>query len=627
MRAAPTLFRPIRSGHLALTALLGVLPVAACVPAEIEDPAGGSTATETVSAESPESAAGNERRGIGAAASTDEGPISIARQELTIDGLTIDPRKSLIITDKDILESFPLKRVMDQFVAQSGVRGLRALALYRQWWDTANQTGTAGPLHCSTTFNGFPYACRRSEGDAAMEDPFDGPEEVQYAPVALVNRFDLAAKNGSDCGEYRIVYAKRIGIDTGAIRNLLNFEGVLANPNPSTGLAGCRPIQLMWAEQSRPGRTTAERVADLVKLYFTGMTPFLPVVHIDNYGASSNRLTGQIRTNQFIDRPWTLREFKLHKITGTSPSLRFEIATTKNAPGAKLFNPKTTGTLKADFDSFFPTMVKTLISNDVNTFSMAIPDRFNTGDDQQNDANDYRLAFQGASTLRTRIQTELTRLKSTLTPDNVVARATALSCAGCHQMARGANLGGGMIFPGSFNFVHTSEQPDNRSEIVRFAISDTLNDTFLPKRQTVMETFLTSTDPAPRCSGTSGQWSGCRGTGCWVCAEKTAQFPYYFANHPLCEKNPTCANQFGTCNASCPQPTDSDKSPAAGTCGGTSGQWKGCTGNGCAACSKTLVLDFPRYFDNHPRCARKDTCASTLVLCNNNCPTPTDADR
>jgi alpha-tubulin suppressor-like RCC1 family protein len=128
------------------------------------------------------------------------------------------------------------------------------------------------------------------------------------------------------------------------------------------------------------------------------------------------------------------------------------------------------------------------------------------------------------------------------------------------------------------------------------------------------------------CSGTSGQWAGCRGHGCAVCAETTQSYPYYFVNHPLCDKNLTCDGLFGTCNANCPPPSNADKAPAAGQCNGTAGQWSGCRGNGCAVCSEKLT-DYPFYFVNHPKCVRNDTCAGQFFTCNANCPAPTDADK
>jgi hypothetical protein len=60
------------------------------------------------------------------------------------------------------------------------------------------------------------------------------------------------------------------------------------------------------------------------------------------------------------------------------------------------------------------------------------------------------------------------------------------------------------------------------------------------------------------CSGTSGNWDGCRGSGCWVCSEAVMGFPKYFQNHPHCAKNDTCMNVFYTCNSKCPPPSAAD---------------------------------------------------------------------
>jgi hypothetical protein len=65
--------------------------------------------------------------------------------------------------------------------------------------------------------------------------------------------------------------------------------------------------------------------------------------------------------------------------------------------------------------------------------------------------------------------------------------------------------------------------------------------------------------PASTCDGTPGQWAGCRGNGCAVCQEQLAGYDCYFQNHPRCALNTTCAGQFFTCNADCPQPTEADR--------------------------------------------------------------------
>ncbi|HVY31420.1 MAG TPA: hypothetical protein VHB79_32930 [Polyangiaceae bacterium] len=129
---------------------------------------------------------------------------------------------------------------------------------------------------------------------------------------------------------------------------------------------------------------------------------------------------------------------------------------------------------------------------------------------------------------------------------------------------------------------------------------------------------------AGQCDGSPGQWDGCRGTGCWVCSEKLAEFPRYIQNHPNCVKNDTCAGQFFTCNAACPAPTDADRDVQA--CMGTPGNWSGCRGTGCFVCSEK-TKDYPLYFQNHPACVKNDTCAGEFFTCNANCPAPTDADK
>jgi hypothetical protein len=61
------------------------------------------------------------------------------------------------------------------------------------------------------------------------------------------------------------------------------------------------------------------------------------------------------------------------------------------------------------------------------------------------------------------------------------------------------------------------------------------------------------------CDGTSGQWNGCRGTGCHVCSELVASYPCYFQNHPKCISNGTCGGLYYTCNKDCPAPTAADQ--------------------------------------------------------------------
>jgi hypothetical protein len=85
---------------------------------------------------------------------------------------------------------------------------------------------------------------------------------------------------------------------------LLIFEAVLPNPTPDLGLEGCRPVAEFWANLSTIDDPNVRATA-LADFYFTGLPGFPPVVTIEHY------VTGQIRTNMFIEPLWQLREFKL----------------------------------------------------------------------------------------------------------------------------------------------------------------------------------------------------------------------------------------------------------------------------------------------------------------------------
>jgi len=123
----------------------------------------------------------------------------------------------------------------------------------------------------------------------------------------------------------------------------------------------------------------------------------------------------------------------------------------------------------------------------------------------------------------------------------------------------------------------------------------------------------------PICWGNSS-WSGCRGTGCTTCAEKTGAYPLYRYNHPKCGISNTCGNSFYACSTNCPAPT------AADLCDGTPGQWAGCRGSGCTVCQEKLA-QYPNYARRHPMCTVSTSCANRFFTCNANCPAPTDLDR
>ena len=447
---------------------------------------------------------------------SERGGIGVSTQELMdTTPRSIDVRRSLAVTDENILTSFSFQDVMQKLVNDAAVTGVDRLSLFRQLWDTQNmKPGLGLGAHCNDTvsptfgptLNGLPYECPRQEGQQASADPFLNPttNPNAYVPIGLFNRFDLAPTNGANCGEYRLVFAKRSGITSSFERNLIIFESVLPNPRTDKGLEGCRPVVEFWAGLSDPARTSTDRATALRNFYFTGLPGFLPVIHLDNYGHRTSGATGQLRSNQFMGGAWNLREFKLKKTCTTSCTLQWVPATDKTNPAAMLFDSNTNASLPlaAEFQTaFVATEVSRLALNDINRFNMILADKFNSGQSvvASGGDTDYVSELNSAgNTLPGSIQSKLTALGSPLTPQQLVGRAQALSCAGCHQLSNGRDLGfrdsaGAVIpWPSSLGFTHVTEQqrepsPDGGS---RFAISQALTSTFLVHRKRVFENFL-----------------------------------------------------------------------------------------------------------------------------------------
>ncbi len=443
--------------------------------------------------------------GMGCSATNDAEGVEAQRE--AVKTLTIDVRRSLVVTEQALLARFSFQRVMTQLVSQSGVPGLSATQLFQQWWDTQNPApgAYAGP-HCNdfytdgvSSINGYPYLCRaEAEGTQVGCDPFAADSSCAYIPIGLFNRFDLAPANGAHCGEYRIVYAKQSGVSSTNDRNLLIFEAALPNPHPQQGLKGCQQIVSTWANLSSTSSLSA-RADALEDFYFDGQGIVGPVVHVDNFG--SNALgAGQIRTNQFSNTVtgWSFREFKLQRTCSAAgcTSLRAVPVTNKNNAFGPLFAPASTLPAAAAFQAFFPTQVASLAGSSITALELDTPDVFNTAQSQSSGstAAEMRYAEQlgtSPSALSSAIQAQLTALGSSLTPSDIALRAQALSCAGCHRLNNGVAIGGGLTWPASLGFTHVTER---ETEVVggetRYRISDALIDALLPARQAVFEDFL-----------------------------------------------------------------------------------------------------------------------------------------
>lgn len=431
------------------------------------------------------------------------------------------PLRSLVATDVEILKRFKFEDVMERLACPPDAgcdpkeaRG-RALALFRQWWDTQNADGPGPGPKCRPELFGFPYQCPRKEGEqASYPDPFsDEPAGSRYIAIGLFNRIDLADREGRDCGEYRVVFARSSGMTDDNSRLLINFEGVLPNPEPARALAGCKPIAEFWYRLSHAEYDDEARRADALHgFYFRGLPGFLPVIHADSFGGRRclpnvrHCATGQIRTNQFMQPPWVLREFRLVRDAATHAA-RVLPTTVNDNPYGDLFTKKPIP-WSPEFREAFLASVSTLARKNLANLCYGnaddcghSPASFNAAESntRKNDVNDYPERLKRDPDFAARIERRLAGTPVT-SAEHLVNRALVLSCAGCHELSytdRKRDLGGGVVWPDKkprdkssttsrFDFVHVSEQIQvgtGRPNSTRYATSGVVDELVKHRRE------------------------------------------------------------------------------------------------------------------------------------------------
>ena len=413
---------------------------------------------------------------------------------------SLDARRSMVVTDVALLEGFAFERFLNQLITRSGVPNLTAPQLFRQWFDTQNQKpGLADPRgpHCDdfltdglASFNGFPRLCPTPEGELAATSYTAG----EYFPIALVNRFDQTPPDGSNCGQYRIIYAKRL--PTG-LRLHIILEPVLRNPNPSAGLAGCRPVAQFWASLTKID-SIAERRAKLEQFYFDGIAGVAPVIDPDHFGVTG----GGIRTTQIATFNAAPRMYQFHvtkDCSGGECTLRMTPDVLANMPYGPLFDSTNSSALAKGFRDAFVEQVPNLAVRDANEFFMDIPRDYLTAETDPFELFkifEYLKPFTQSRTaapdFKARIQAKLTSIGSTLTPEEIVHRAETQSCVGCHFF--GGSVGEGVNFPHSIDGIqHVTEdtlEPSDGGQ--RYLISSGMRDTYIPHRMKILIDFLNS---------------------------------------------------------------------------------------------------------------------------------------
>lgn len=428
----------------------------------------------------------------------------------------VNPRRSLFETSEAALAQLSMEGVLTGMATDAGLTPQPEFT-HDQFVDTYNEAPSLGlGQHCddSTAFdgepgiNGYPYqACPRAEGNQI------GNLDA-WRPIAAVNRFDLAPSDGSHCGEARLVFANNEGN-----RFFTIFEAQIPNPDPSCGIDACEPVQRFWADLSEnPDKRAQELEAAFVSghagLLADGFGPFMSQRNM-TFG------TGQIRTNNFDQGPWSLREFKAVAVPAppgngagslTKPFVPDLLRMVEIPVAANPFGPLWNDTFVDDNGNPLPfaetcqdALVETvqhLMTDDLNLMAVSVPPECLAAESPNRQVMNYGAELLSGTSpkdpdsLQARIQAEILSIdpSSTLEPIHIARRAEfAGGCIGCHVRSGGADLGNGVtgVAP---SFVHTLEFPGQSGcgdgDAPCFGVSAAVRDVFLPHREAVMEQFL-----------------------------------------------------------------------------------------------------------------------------------------
>ncbi|HMY20533.1 MAG TPA: hypothetical protein PKA58_29610 [Polyangium sp.] len=438
--------------------------------------------------------------------------------------------RAMVVTDPEVLARFSLERVLQQIIDRANFGTSTPLQMMQQLFDTQNSEATgvfSDVVHCddpeNDAFNVAPAKfCPRAEGKLATSTGFfQANHPDSFVPVALVNRFDLTPRQGNNCGEHRIMFAKLSGQTNPNERVFLAFEGIIENPTFGDTLIGCRPVAEMWASLEK--ETDIKVIADrLEKFYFQGLDNFNPVVSPDHYtlahagdddggggygDPSGHPRRGQLRLSQGMQEPWEFREFHVQfAFEGEPrPSLFFAPVTTKNNPRPELFDPTSSLADGTQFREQIMQELPKLASKQGFgiQFAPAQP-HWNAGSSMiSSDASLDMVsrAFQGekGQAFWTQIQSAIAEKQlnqgcpqnDPLLPEHLVQRVSMLTCAGCHApeqyLGTNRSLGCGQSWP----------QVAQRAHIDEFGkLSPALTDSFLPRRAEVMSKYLQGCDIA-----------------------------------------------------------------------------------------------------------------------------------
>jgi len=463
---------------------------------------------------------------------------------------TIDVNRSLVVTDSALdKDKFSFVATIDAI--------LESLNIAPDATGRENLVNSLVVSFNAQQFNnpdsGLPTPVDVRPLEAALDPKklLDPLEDTGLVPVALFNRFDLAPADMSNCGEHRIVYSFKAPIANPPgrpSRFFLIFEARLDNPQPELGFEGCRPVADFWWSLSDE-EDAPTRALQLAQFYYDGIPGSAgPVVQAGNYGGP----LGQVRGNLFINsaetsQNWQLREWIVINAGGTTPA-SFLPVTVKGNPLAEFYQDANDNSLnqvlealeRARFQQEFTDRhIRELIDPELTLPTIPAGDeRYDARLDTTSpdfDAEWYEIAvlsgigarfdnrtneFQSVSQGNEDDPMTLSHLKGGLflnqaavslddttvqndrkpSIDDVVTRAGAITCGGCHQFSEDLPVGsltrriGGesvrqsIDWPQSAGFVHVTEPVSGGAA----DLSPALLDVFLPFRAHALCKAVTS---------------------------------------------------------------------------------------------------------------------------------------
>lgn len=402
-------------------------------------------------------------------------------------------RPSVIETSTAALRFVTLRDVFNAMAVNDGF-STDGEMVYKEIIDSYASAGQArlpDAIHCGDettngvpSLNGYPIDCDRQE-----RFQFDNLDFWQ--PTAFVNRFDLAPESGAHCGQQRMVFSSN------AInRMFFILEAQVPNPRPELGIEGCMPLARFWADQVQIEDATL-RGLRLTNAFLSGDAGlqeqgFGPFVKASNYTVG----TGQIRTNNFDDGIWTLREFKLAADSDDVKAIPFPVA---EAPHGPLWNDTISSPNGELCREAFLTSLQGLLLDEPNAMTFVVPHECKDAESRNTFEQDYGSQMaQGSGVLIEQIEALVGN--TGLSAFDIANRASfAGSCIGCHSEAVGRDLGNGVSAPFSLDFVHVGEFTESCPDGSEcFQTSSGLKSSFLPHRIDVLSRFTDVSMP-PSC--------------------------------------------------------------------------------------------------------------------------------